>query len=122
MKDLFDQLQGLDAAIGQRLGGAPVQLQPIAGDVPVVQITIDGRQELPIFLTSSSAQILCMCYLWSDDGQAFAPDGAAGMPAGPQSLGAVVLVRSGRQTVCVARCLGGRCPCRRHRQRCGRAQ
>lgn len=67
MKDLFDQLQGLDAAIGQRLGGAPVQLQPIAGDVPVVQITIDGRQELPIFLTSSSAQILCMCYLWSDD-------------------------------------------------------
>jgi uncharacterized protein YjfI (DUF2170 family) len=67
MNNLWDQLQGLDALIGQAMGGLPVHLQPIPGEVPVVQITIDGRQELPLFLTSSQAQIICMCYLWSDD-------------------------------------------------------
>jgi len=67
MKSLFDQLQGLDVLVSQAIGGMPVHLQPIPGDVPVIQITIDGRQELPIFLTSSQAQILCMCYLWSDE-------------------------------------------------------
>lgn len=66
MKTMWDQLQGLDALIGQAMGGLPVHLQPIPGEVPVVQITIDGRQELPLFLTSSQAQIICMCYLWSD--------------------------------------------------------
>lgn len=67
MKPLLDQLQGLDSLISQAMGGSSVHLQPIPGDVPVVQITIDGRQELPIFLTASQAQILCMCYLWTDD-------------------------------------------------------
>lgn len=67
MSDLLTRLQGLEAAVGARLGGLEVQLQPIPGDVPVVQLTIDGRQELPIYLTRSSAQILCMCYLWADE-------------------------------------------------------
>jgi uncharacterized protein YjfI (DUF2170 family) len=67
MKSLFDQLQGLDSLVSQAMGGSPVHLQPIPGEVPVIQITIDGRQELPIFLTSSQAQILCMCYLWTDE-------------------------------------------------------
>ncbi|RZI82040.1 MAG: DUF2170 family protein [Rubrivivax sp.] len=67
MKTLLDQLQGLEHLISQTMGGLSVNLQPIPGDVPVVQITIDGRQELPLFLTSSPAQIICMCYLWSDD-------------------------------------------------------
>jgi uncharacterized protein len=67
MKSLFDQLQGLDLLVSQAMGGSPVHLQPIPGEVPVIQITIDGRQELPIFLTSSQAQILCMCYLWTDE-------------------------------------------------------
>jgi uncharacterized protein YjfI (DUF2170 family) len=67
MNTLLTQLEGLDGLVGAAMGGQSVHLQPIPGDVPVVQITIDGRQELPIFLTSSQAQILCMCYLWSDD-------------------------------------------------------
>ena len=49
------------------LGGSSVQLQPIPGDVPVIQVNIEGRDELPIFVTCSDSQILCMCYLWSDD-------------------------------------------------------
>ena len=67
MKTLLDQLKGLDLLVGAAMGGAPVDLRPIPGDVPVVQVSIEGRQELPIYLTSSESQILCLCYLWSDD-------------------------------------------------------
>ena len=67
MKTLHALVQGLDLLIGEAMGGVAVDLQPIPGDVPVVQISIEGRQELPIYLTNSDAQILCLCYLWSDD-------------------------------------------------------
>jgi uncharacterized protein YjfI (DUF2170 family) len=67
MKTLHELVQGLDLLIGQAMGGVAVDLQPIPGDVPVVQVSIEGRQELPIYLTSSDAQILCLCYLWSDE-------------------------------------------------------
>lgn len=67
MKTLLEQLKGLDVLTADAMGGATVQLQPIPGDVPVVQVSIDGRQELPIFVTSTDSQILCICYLWSDD-------------------------------------------------------
>lgn len=63
---LKDQLKGLDTITGQQMGGAVVQLQPIPGEVPVIQVCIEGRDELPIFVTCSDTQILCMCYLWSE--------------------------------------------------------
>lgn len=66
MKTLAEQLQGLDAHVAAAMGGVAVELQPIPGDVPVIQVSIEGRQELPIFVTSSDAQILCMCYLWTE--------------------------------------------------------
>jgi uncharacterized protein len=67
MKKLLEKLEGLDQVIGQATGGMVVHLQPIPGEAPVVQISIEGRQELPIFVTSSESQLLCMCYLWGDD-------------------------------------------------------
>jgi len=67
MKTLHEQLSGLDTLTGAAMGGLAVQLQPIPGAVPVIQVSIEGREELPIFLTCSDAQILCMCYLWDDD-------------------------------------------------------
>lgn len=67
MKTLQEQLSGLDALTGAAMGGLAVQLQPIPGETPVIQVSIEGREELPIFLTCSDAQILCMCYLWDDD-------------------------------------------------------
>ena len=60
-------MRGLDATTSNVLGGAGVQLHPIPGDVPVIQVSIEGREELPIFVTSSDSQILCMCYLWADE-------------------------------------------------------
>jgi len=67
MKTLLEQLKGLDGMTAEVMGGLAVHLQPIPGDVPVVQVSIEGRQELPIFVTRSDSQILCLCYLWSDD-------------------------------------------------------
>ena len=66
MKPLADQLRGLDALTSLAMGGLQVQLQPIPGEVPVIQVSIEGREELPIFITSSDSQVLCMCYLWTD--------------------------------------------------------
>jgi uncharacterized protein YjfI (DUF2170 family) len=66
MKSLQERMEGLDALVGARLVGAPVSFQPIPGEVPVIQVVIGGREELPIFVTASKAQILCICYLWTD--------------------------------------------------------
>ena len=67
MQSLLDQLRGLDALAGAAMGGLSVQLQPIPGSTPVVQVSIEGRDELPIFVTSSDMQIICICYLWTED-------------------------------------------------------
>jgi len=66
MTPLMDLLPGLDPLISAQLGGLAVQLQPMPGSVPVVQVSIEGREDLPIFLTGADDQILCLCYLWSD--------------------------------------------------------
>ncbi len=66
MTALLRQLSNLDALLSALMGGVGVQLQPIAGQVPVVQVSIEGRDELPIFVTSSETQIICLCYLWTE--------------------------------------------------------
>jgi len=65
-QSLKEKLDGLDTVTGALMGGVVVQLHPIPGPVPVVQISIEGREELPIYVTCSDSQILCMCYLWTD--------------------------------------------------------
>ncbi|MDP9603126.1 DUF2170 family protein [Variovorax sp. NFACC27] len=66
MQPLLDQLKGLDVLAGAEMGGRSVQLQPIPGHTPVIQVSIEGRDELPIFVTSSDMQIICICYLWAE--------------------------------------------------------
>jgi uncharacterized protein YjfI (DUF2170 family) len=65
-QSLRDKLDGLDTIAGTLMGGLAVQLHPIPGPVPVVQVSIEGREELPIYVTCSDSQILCLCYLWND--------------------------------------------------------
>ncbi|WP_418128627.1 DUF2170 family protein [Variovorax sp. 375MFSha3.1] len=67
MQPLLDQLKGLDVLAGAEMGGRSVQLQPIPGHTPVIQVSIEGRDELPIFVTSSDMQIICICYLWGEE-------------------------------------------------------
>lgn len=41
--------------------------QPISGEVDVLQITIADREELPIFLSVTDDQIICITYLWGEE-------------------------------------------------------
>lgn len=67
MKSLQEQLRGLDGLTSSALGGLAVQLQPIPGEVEVIQVSVEQRDALPIYVTCSDSQILCMCYLWADE-------------------------------------------------------
>ncbi len=64
---LHEKLAGLDVLVSGLMGGLAVHLHPISGPVPVVQVSIEEREELPIFITSSDSQILCLCYLWNEN-------------------------------------------------------
>ena len=43
------------------------EINPIPGDVEVLQILIENREELPIFLSFSDEQILCISYLFKKE-------------------------------------------------------
>jgi uncharacterized protein len=47
--------------------GMTFDCQPIAGEVDVLQITVIGREELPIFVSVTDDQILCITYLWGTE-------------------------------------------------------
>ncbi len=46
--------------------GIDFDVQPIPGDSGVIQVIVNGQEELPIFVTASEEQILCICYLWDE--------------------------------------------------------
>jgi len=47
--------------------GMNFDCQPIPGEVDVLQITLLSREELPIFLSVTDDQVLCISYLWGAD-------------------------------------------------------
>jgi uncharacterized protein YjfI (DUF2170 family) len=47
--------------------GMNFDCQPISGEVDVLQVTLLGREELPIFVSVTDDQILCISYLWGAD-------------------------------------------------------
>lgn len=49
------------------LNGLEYEFNPIPGEVEVVQVAFKDREELPIYLTQSESQMLCICYLWDDE-------------------------------------------------------
>ncbi|NQZ80717.1 MAG: YjfI family protein [Colwellia sp.] len=44
--------------------GMVFDCQPISGEVDVLQITVIDREELPIFVSVTDDQVLCITYLW----------------------------------------------------------
>ncbi|WP_372882705.1 YjfI family protein [Psychromonas sp.] len=40
---------------------------PINGDIDVLQVEVVGREEIPIFISISDNQILCIAYLWGEN-------------------------------------------------------
>lgn len=47
--------------------GMVFDCQPISGEVDVLQISVIGREELPIFVSVTDDQILCITYLWGEE-------------------------------------------------------
>ena len=47
--------------------GMTFDCQPITGEVDVLQITLIGREELPVFVSVTDDQILCITYLWGKE-------------------------------------------------------
>ena len=43
------------------------EVNPIPGEVEVLQIIIEDREELPIFISASEEQVLCITYLFTED-------------------------------------------------------
>ncbi|ATG72777.1 hypothetical protein CGX12_05530 [Zobellella denitrificans] len=46
--------------------GFGFQCFPIPGEVEVLKVTVEGREELPLFISVSDDQILCISYLWDE--------------------------------------------------------
>jgi len=46
---------------------SPFEVNPIPGEIEVLQIIIEDREELPIFISSSDEQILCISYLFKEN-------------------------------------------------------
>jgi len=40
---------------------------PIDGEIDVLQVEVVGREEIPIFISISDSQILCIAYLWGEN-------------------------------------------------------
>jgi len=57
----------LNMLAGNSETGMDFDCQPIAGEVDVLQITITGREELPVFVSVTDDQILCITYLWGSE-------------------------------------------------------
>jgi len=49
------------------LEGASFECQPIPGDVDVMQVTVNGVEELPVFINITTEQIICITYLFKED-------------------------------------------------------
>ena len=43
------------------------EVQPIPGDVEVLQISVEEREELPIYISIAEDEILCISYLFTED-------------------------------------------------------
>ncbi len=49
------------------LEGYQFECQLISGDVEVLQVVIEGFEEIPVYISATDTQILCIAYLWSED-------------------------------------------------------
>lgn len=50
----------------QAENGFAYDVMPIPGDIDVLRISVEDREELPIFLSVSDEQILCIAYLFKE--------------------------------------------------------
>lgn len=65
------QLYGIDKAVARHLGATAVSASLLQSadvhGVPVMRISIEGQEELPVFVTITPTQVLCISYLWTEE-------------------------------------------------------
>ena len=68
---VIQQMHAIEQSLLRKLpsGGISSHLLPPADadGVPVLRFCIEGLEELPVFVTASPSQVLCICYLWTED-------------------------------------------------------
>ena len=67
MSRLTTLMEGLGGLDEETRRGAEFDIQPLPGGDEVFQVIVNGREELPVFVTATDSQILCICYLWGED-------------------------------------------------------
>lgn len=63
IKTIAEGLENLDM---ENREGYDFDYQIIPGDEEVLQISLRGREEIPVYLTLTDTQILCISYLWDE--------------------------------------------------------
>ncbi|MES9859731.1 MAG: DUF2170 family protein [Candidatus Thiodiazotropha sp. LLP2] len=67
MSSLLEKLESLFGSSDTgSINGLEYEFNPIPADVEVVQVVFKDREELPIYLTQSDSQMMCICYLWDE--------------------------------------------------------
>lgn len=61
LEELETVITGVKSEFGQGLSA-----ELIRGDVDVLQVVVEDREEFPIYVTVDSSQILCVTYLWKE--------------------------------------------------------
>lgn len=71
MEVAIKRMLEVEQALAHKFGSVEITsnlLPPSDVDgVPVMRLSIEGLDELPVFVTSSPSQVLCICYLWTED-------------------------------------------------------
>jgi len=39
----------------------------LGGETPVAEVLVEGREEIPLYITITDTQLLCICYIASED-------------------------------------------------------
>ncbi len=47
--------------------GPSFDIESIPGEIPTYSVVVDGREELPIYISSTDDEILCICHIFDED-------------------------------------------------------
>lgn len=66
MRKLLAKVEPAATAAAIQLGLSGAELEPLSGTVPVVQVSFNNSERLPIYVTDAGTQLLCIAYLFQE--------------------------------------------------------
>lgn len=67
MNRLDTLIKEIESDTKERLADVDISFCPSPDNREVILATVADREELPVFVTQSDTQILCICYLWREE-------------------------------------------------------